>query len=175
MFFRAAFVQAAKTWHISVVVRIARSVIFDSFVSNKNEPIPFTGNVGDVITINVDHMVGLSRNHKIRHPLALVLAENLNRTTLTLWETLPFNLQVWGDLRVDVYKHKAAKNGCWSFLPPESRKHVCFMCMHVNFYPDVRELTFPKRKLDILSKDKMDRQADSNFFLHLTFDSNIKK
>jgi hypothetical protein len=84
-------------------------------------------------------------------------------------------LQVWGDLRVDVYQHKAAKNGCWSLVPPDARKHVCFMCMHVNFYPDVRELTFPKRKLDILSKDKMDKKTDSNFFLHLAFDPKYKK
>lgn len=81
---------------------------------------------------------------------------------------------MWGDLRVDVYKHEKT-GGCWAILAPEKRQHLCYLCIHVNFYPDARELTFSKRKLDILSKDKIDSKVDSNFYLHLSFDSRMDR
>jgi len=77
--------------------------------------------------------------------------------------TFPINTVVWGDVRIDCWIHKGKT------APPKKRLFFCVW--NTNFYPCKSKLEFPKRKLDILSKDKNHIKTDENFHLTLRVDS----
>lgn len=78
--------------------------------------------------------------------------------------SVPVNQAIWGDARIDVYRHVNKYRGTSLF--GSKKRHLCYACIHTNFYGGGQtEITFPKRKLDIQSKDKANRSTDANFAL----------
>ncbi len=57
--------------------------------------------------------------------------------------TFPANVMVWGDVRIDVYKHTKK-------VHESKRKAMCYMVLNTCFYGDQTEIKFPKNKLDML-------------------------
>ncbi len=57
--------------------------------------------------------------------------------------SFPANVMVWGDMRIDLYRHAKKFNS-------SKRKAICYMVLNTCFYGDQGEIRFPKNKLDML-------------------------
>ena len=82
----------------------------------------------------------------------------------------PLNSTVWGDVRLDFYKHKSSS-------PFSKKKLVFFLVFHTAFYTGEISLEFGKKKLDILCKDNKGKSTDSNFEvdLRISYDPNANE
>jgi hypothetical protein len=84
----------------------------------------------------------------------------------------PLNSTVWGDVRLDFYKHQSNR-------PFSKKKLVFFLVFHTVFYTQAGEISleFGKKKLDVLCKDNKGRLTDSNFEvdLRISYDPNANE
>jgi hypothetical protein len=77
----------------------------------------------------------------------------------------PLNSTVWGDVRLDFYKHQSSS-------PYSKRKLVFFLVFHTSFYSGEISLEFGKKKLDVICKDNKGRLTDRNFEVDLRISYN---
>mmetsp|Transcript_55748 Transcript_55748/g.116628 ORF Transcript_55748/g.116628 Transcript_55748/m.116628 type:complete len:760 (-) Transcript_55748:1370-3649(-) len=73
---------------------------------------------------------------------------------------LAVNTAVWGDVRIDFFRHSDSS-------PQSNRKLAFFLGFHTGFYHGKKLLCFPKAKLDILCKDHKHKLTDENFAVTL--------
>ena len=79
----------------------------------------------------------------------------------------PLNFAVWGDVRIDFYKHANSSRN--------SKKTLAFfLVFHTAFYTGKTSIEFGKKKLDMLCKDSKGKKTDSNFevSLRISYDQN---
>jgi len=82
-------------------------------------------------------------------------------------ENFPVQTLVWGDVRMDFYVHKQ------DWMGRTTKKLLFFNVWNTNFYPGKTQLVFPKKKLDILSKDRKHITVDEDFELTLHISENV--
>ncbi len=76
--------------------------------------------------------------------------------------SFPVGLEVWGDVRVDIYRHKS--------LNPKSRRKLSFFCIfNTAFYASKRRLVLSKNHVDMLHKDKENKLTNWDFNTTLSF------
>lgn len=74
--------------------------------------------------------------------------------------TLPANLHVCEDIKIEMYRHKSKKK--------DSRRQLLwFVVFHTAFYHGQREIVFAKKKVDMLHKDSKCQKTDPDFTLTL--------
>jgi hypothetical protein len=97
-----------------------------------------------------------------------IVFDSLDFGSLHTWtgkvgEVFSFRLpamDVWGDVRIEIYKHKK--------LDAKSKRTLeLWTCFHTNFYEHRRKVVFRKRKVDILHKDKQNFVTPPDFELTL--------
>ena len=102
----------------------------------------------------------------------LLDSRNVSESLITLggscedFIVFPLNAMVWGDVRLDFYKHADSSRH-------SKRTLAFFLVFHTAFYAGKVSLEFGKKKLDILCKDNKGKKTDSNFeiALRISYDS----
>ena len=76
--------------------------------------------------------------------------------------TFPVELEVWGDVRVEIYWHKR--------LDPWSKRTLCmFTTLNTAFHGGKDRLVLSKHKIDILHKDRANKHTPAHFAMTLHF------
>ena len=78
--------------------------------------------------------------------------------------TLPINVIVWGDVRVQIFRHKTLSR-------TSPRKLFAFVVFNTAFYRHETHLTLPKSKIDVINKDKGNKKVDEDFYIRIQLDS----
>lgn len=77
--------------------------------------------------------------------------------------SVPVGLEVWGDVRIEIFRHKS--------LNPKSKRKLCFFCIfNTTFYAGKRRLVLKKNKVDMLHKDKQNKLTTADFNMTLYFE-----
>ena len=77
--------------------------------------------------------------------------------------TCQVNTIVWGDVRVEIFKHKTK-------LKTSPRKLFAFMVFNTAFYNGKTHITWKKPKIDVINKDKKHLIVDEDFYVTFQFD-----
>jgi len=133
--FPAGAAQEKEAWFLSFVIKCQRTVFHDSFGCKRARAVTFGG---------PECRIKDSHCHML---------------------TLPVNLPIFQDTRIEMYRHKKP-------MDPK-RKLMWFVVWHPAFYQGQSEIKFSKRKVDMLHKDSKCKKADENFTLtlHLSTDT----
>jgi len=89
------------------------------------------------------------------HDRVWVLGGNVGDTV-----ALPMEVIVWGDVRVEIYRHTTEQKS-------SPRKLFAFCVFNTAFYKDRDHITFAKPKIDILNKDRGHLIVHEDFWLTL--------
>jgi len=74
----------------------------------------------------------------------------------------PVALEVWGDVRVEIYRHRR--------LDPTSKRTLCmFTTFNTAFHGGKERLVLSKHKIDILHKDRANKHTPAHFAMTLHF------
>jgi len=73
---------------------------------------------------------------------------------------LPLDVVVWGDVRVQIFRHKNKNTN-------SSRKLIAFIIFNPAFYPDKHMIKFKKSKIDVMNKDKSNKSTTEDFSITL--------
>ena len=77
--------------------------------------------------------------------------------------TFPINCIVWGDVRVEIFRHKTQ-------LKSSARKLFAFCVFNTAFYKEETSITFQKSKLDVINKDRANLIVNGDFYMTMRFD-----
>ncbi len=134
--FPVSTAQETKAWWISFTVKCQRTLVYDSFCEDESGPKAFGGPCPPYYSQQKREM------------------------------TLPVNVALCEDTRIEVYRHKNSKS--------KTRKLMWFVVFHPAFYLNQKTITFSKNKLDMLHKDSKCKKADKDFTLTLEVDDTSK-
>eukprot|EP00960_Hanusia_phi_P021878 648446-Hanusia_phi.AAC.3 len=80
--------------------------------------------------------------------------------------TIPANVIIWGDTRIDFYFHKQGTS-----TSELNRKLAFFLVFNTAFYPETKKLIFRKNKIDLMQKMK---NIENDFRVELHLEPNLE-
>jgi PTEN phosphatase family protein len=81
--------------------------------------------------------------------------------------SIPINTVVWGDVRVELFKHKTHSKD-------SPKKLFAFCVFNTAFYKDKTHITWEKAKIDVINKDKAHVRVGKDFSITLHLEPNCQ-